>query len=274
MAACLDPPALWGPKKEGTFMTNPTINWAHITDTSIEQGIKAFFNAIVLSLPDASTLVSEETTTRERMGKALERAKGNRRNPGPDVQSAVANWAKAQALSLISKKHAGEPLPADYHTAFQEDLRHQVEAFLTSIQTQWSEEDAKVASSKQAGDVADFVDAAPIISNLAKLVLDGERQRQTIFIDGQNQAQKWAGSYETSLQQREKALEQQGTQLQAQAQELSQYQQSLRSGAVWDTRTSHANSVMSTGRNAFGCVVLWVGLALIVWGAIYFSFPH
>ncbi len=116
--------------------------------------------------------------------------------------------------------------------------------------------------------------AYPYIHGLNDAVLHGERQRQSIFESGQQAAQSWANKYEESVKARERQLEEREKRLQQQEQENREHHIALRSLSKWDDRNSFVNTVVSTGKNTMGCLILWFLLVVGVLAAIYFAFPH
>lgn len=131
----------------------------------------------------------------------------------------------------------------------------------------------QAATKREEAELA-FLGAYPVIKGLNDAVLSGERERRAVFESGQQAAQGWANKYEESVRIREQRLEVREQRIQQQEQENRAHQLALRSLAKWDDRNSFANSIVSTGKNTIGCLLIWFLLVAGLLLAIYFAFPH
>jgi hypothetical protein len=261
---------------------NNGIDWSQLMVSAMFEGGQAFLKTISSADPstDDTSLQADENQADRRLTRAIDNAKLNRANPGPHILSAIRNWARKQAIAILREKIAGKPIRPDFYTPFQFDLQEEIASQISDIQLYWEQEDEQFlaaeeqrAAERRAEGEQAFGKAHKYILGMHEAVLNGESQRQNIFKEGQNAAQKWADKYEDSVKKREKELEERVKLIQQQEKENREHQLALRSLAKWDDRRSFADTVVSTGKNTLGCLVLWFLLLAGILLAIYFAFP-
>lgn len=283
-------------KEEGTSMTNAftntntgafsnqaSLNWTPLLAQVTTEADHAFLGVILnapLQLDDAQ-LQAEEKQADQQYTQALEDAKRHRVTAESSLLSAMRNWSRKQAIILLREKVAGKQLRQDYPVLFKADLQQQITTMLSDIQQFWKQEDEQQAAVEQQRIAVQRVEAEqafgaayPIIHGLGEVVLNGERQRQSIFESGQDAAKAWADKYEESVKRREDQLAERVMLIQEQERENRQHQLALRSLSRWDDRNSFLDSVISTGKSTVGCLLVWLLLLAGVLAAIYLAFPH
>ena len=258
-------------------------DWTSFIAQAMFEGGQAFLTTISSAAPDLdeAQLQDEENQMARRYAKALDNAKHARSNPGPHVLSAVRSWSRKQAIAILRKKLAGKKIRRDFYQPFQPDLQQEISTLIADLQLFWEQEDEeqeaerqqRIAAKRQEAEQA-FGAAYPYIRGLSDAMLNGERQRQDIFKDGQNAVQKWAEKYEESVLARERQLETREERIEQQERENREHQLALRSLAKWDDKNSFVNTVVSTGKNTMGCLLAWLLLIVCILAAIYFAFPH
>jgi hypothetical protein len=290
--------ARWVEEREGTSMANYHSNtnatpynrhsnqkneWTQFIAQASYEGGQAFLKTIGNadpSLTDAQ-LEADELHVEQRYVRSLDYARRDRSNPGPHIMSAVRNWSRKQALAILREKVAGKQIQHDFYQPFQLDLQQEIATMISDLQQDWEQEDEqrdvaerqRIAEKRQKAEQA-FGSAYPYIRGLSESVLNGERQRQTIFESGQQAAQQWAQYYGASVKERERQLEERIDRIQAQERENREHQIALRSLAKWDDKRSFADTVVHTGKNTLGCLFLWLLVIVAILLAIYFVFPH
>jgi hypothetical protein len=269
--------------KHSKHTSTASVDWATLSVQAAFEGGQAFLKIIGQTTPGVTDaqLEADEQQMNRRYVRSLDYAKRDRSNPGPHFLSAVQNWSNKQAIVILREKVAGKPMRKDFYRPFQFDLTQQIAILISDIQLFWKQEDEQRDAAKQQQIAAKreeaeraFGEAYPIVRGLSDAVLNGERQRQVIFNDGQNVAQHWANSYENSVKKREDNLAVREQRIQDQEHENRAHQLALRSLAKWDDRNSVANTIVNTGKNAIGCLLLWLLIVAGVLIAIYFAFPH
>ena len=256
--------------------TNQSMDWAQLTAQAMYDGGQAFLQAIsnAPATIDDAQLRADEKQADQQIARALDYAKRDRANAPAHLLVAVVHWSKKQAIPLLRLKKAGKPIsPAFYH-AFQPDLRQEITSMISDVQLCWDQEDARQAAAKRQEAEQAFGHAHHYVVDLYDVVLDGERQRQVIFNDGVQAAQNWADRYGNSVEKREHDLEKRVQIIQEQERENRAHQLALRELARWDDRRSFADSVIGTGKNALGCLLLFALLVAGIILAIYLAFPH
>ncbi len=257
-------------------------DWSQIIAQAMFEGGQTFLKTISSAAPNITDtqLQADENQVDRRFARAIDYAKRDRANPGPHILSAVRNWSRKQAIAILREKVAGKQIRQDFYQPFQYDLHEEIMSLLSDIQLFWDQEDEQLlaaeeqrAAEKRAEGERAFGEAYQYVVGLHKLVLDGERQRQTIFNDGVQAATKWANKYEDSVRQREETLEARVKLIEQQEKENREHQLALRSLAKWDDRRSFADTVVSTGKNTIGCLILWFFLLAGILLAVYFAFP-
>jgi hypothetical protein len=263
--------------------TNKKHDWtSFIAQASFEGGqtfLKTIGNADP-SLTDAE-LEADEQQVDLRYAHSLDYAKRDRANPGPHILSAVRNWSRKQAFAILREKVAGKQIRHDFYQPFQLDLQQEIATILSDLHQGWEQEDEeravaeqqRAAAKRQEAEQA-FGSAYPYIRGLSDIVLNGERQRQTIFESGQKAAQQWAEHYGESVKEREQQLEKRVHRIQEQERENREHQIALRSLAKWDDKRSFADTLVHTGKNTLGCLFLCFLVIVGILLAIYFAFPH
>jgi hypothetical protein len=261
---------------------NNGIDWLQITAQAMFQGGQVFLETIGNAAPgvDDSQLQTDENNADQRLARAIDRAKQNRANPGPYILSAVRNWSRKQAIAILREKIAGQPIRRDFYQLFQDDLHEKITSLISDIRQSWEQEDEqhraaeerRVAAQREENEQA-FGKAYKYVIGLQNAVLDGERQRQAIFESGQSVADTWASKYETSMRAREQELEARFKLIKQQEQETRDLQLAMRSLAKWDDKRSFMDTVVSTGKNTLGCLLLWLFIVAGILLAIYFAFP-
>ena len=262
---------------------NATFDWTGFIATAMYEGGQAFLKTISSAAPkpDDVQLTQDENQADRRMLQALDYAKRSRTNFEPHVLSAVRNWARKQAIAILREKVAGKEVRPDFYNPFQLDLQQEVATMISDIQQFWDQEDEqreaaamqRLAAKRQEAEQA-FGAAYPFIRGLSDAVLSGEEKRQRVFESGQQTTQEWANKYENSVKAREKQLEEREKLIQQQERENREHQLAMRSLAKWDDKNSFVNSVVSTGKNTIGCLIVWFLLFVGILTAIYFAFPH
>ena len=259
------------------------VDWSQIRSHALFEGGQAFLNTMSRAVPtlDESQLYVDEQQAERRFIRALDSARQNRANPAPHFLSAVRNWSRKQALAILREKVAGNQIRQDFYQPFQLDLQQEIATMISDLQQSWEQEDEQRASAEQQRLAAKreeaeqaFGSAYPYIRGLSDLVLNGERQRQTIFESGQKAAQQWADQYGASVKERERQLEERVHRIQEQERENREQQLALRSLARWDDKRSFADTVVHTGKNTIGCLFLWLLVVVGILLAIYLAFPH
>ncbi|GCE15063.1 hypothetical protein KTT_49220 [Tengunoibacter tsumagoiensis] len=256
---------------------------APIVATAMFEGGQAFLKMIsrMASEIDETKLAQNEQQMEQRCDRALSNAKRARSNPVPHLLSAVRNWSRKQALVLLREKLAGKSVQKDFYEPFQFALQQEISTMMLDLQLFWEQEDEQRAEAARNQAVEKRKEAEqaygaayPYVRGLNEAVLDGERYRQVIFNDGQQAAHMWANKYEESVKAREKQLEEREKLIKVQEKEGHEHQIALRSLTKWDDRNSFANTVVNTGKNTIGCLVVWVLVILGILLAIYLAFPH
>ena len=260
-----------------------TFDPTHYMATAILHGGQAFLETISQATPgiDDTQLTSDEKKAERMLSKALMQARRVRSNPEPYLLSAARNWSRKQAIAILRDKIAGKAVRPDFYQLFQSDLQQEVATMLDDVQQAWQLEDereadrgrAEAALTRAEAERA-FGDAYPYVKGLADAILQGEQERRTIFESGQNMAQVWSDKLKESVNERENRVKQREDLIKEQERENREQQLALRSLARWDDRASFGNTVVSTGRKALGCLLLWLLLMAGALLAIYLVFPH
>jgi len=260
-----------------------SVDWSQLVAQSMFEGGQAFLKTISSADPnlDDAQLQVDENQADLRSAQALDSAKRSRGNPGPHILSATRNWARKQAIAILREKVAGNPIRQDFYQPFQFDLQQEVASLISDIQLFWEQEDEQRAAAEQQRAAVKreeaeqaFGAAYPYIRGLSDAVLNGERQRQTIFNDGQKATIDWAAKYGESVKKREDDVVEREKRVQEQEQQMREHQLALRSLATWDDKTSFLNTIVNTGKNTIGCLFIWFLLVAGILLAIYFAFPH
>jgi hypothetical protein len=261
---------------------NRVIDWSQLMAQAMFDGGQAFLHFISSATPgiDETSLQAEENRADRRLARAIDSAKLNRANPESYILSAIRNWARKQAIAILRQKIAGKQISPDFYIPFQDDLQDEITSLFSDLQLFWDQEDQqreeaeeKRSTAKREESEQAFGRANKYVIGLHDAILDGERQRQTIFNDGVLAAEKWANKYEDSVRRREEALEARVKLIDQQERENREHQLALRSLATWDDKRSFVDTVVSTGKNTVGCLVLWFCLLAGILLAIYFAFP-
>lgn len=264
--------------------TNHTgIDWTQLFAQAMLQGGQAFIKTITDSpstVTDAQ-LQTDETRVDQRYARALDQAKRDRTNPDLHILSMVRNWSRKQALALVKQKVAGKQIRTDFYQIFQDELQQEITSLVTDLQLFWQQEDEqrKVVEQRQAiaqREQAEqaFQDAYPLVNGLHTALLNGEQHRQRIFNDGQQAAQGWANKYEDSVNKRERIAEDRENRLKEREDRDYDHQRAMRALMVNDQRASFADTVVRTGKNTIGCLIIWFLVIASILLAIYFAFPH
>ncbi len=239
-------------------------------------GGQAFLETISQATPgtDDTQLDSDEQKAERRLSKALTQARRVRSNPEPYLLSATRNWSRKQAIAILRDKIAGKAVRPDFYQAFQSDLQQEVATMLDDVQQAWQQEDEHATDRMRAEAERAFGDAYPFIQGLGDAILQGEQERRTVFESGQNMAQAWADRYKESVNERENHVQVREDRIGEQEHENREQQLALRSLSRWDDHASFGNTEVSTGRNALGCLLLWLLLMAGALLAVYLAFPH
>lgn len=267
----------------GNGHTNTGFDWPQLIAQAMFEGGQAFLKAISSAAPDLeeAQLQADENQADYRFTKAINVARQNRTNPGPYILSAVRNWSRKQALAILREKIAGKQIRQDFYQPFQYDLQEEIASLISDLQQYWDQEDEQreaaeqqhIAAKRKEAERA-FGDAYPYIQGLSDVVLDGERQRQIIFHEGVQAAQGWAVKYGDSVKERERLIEEREKRIREREAQDYEHQRAMRALMIGDQRASFADTVVRTGKNTFGCLLLWVLLIAGILLAIYFAFPH
>ena len=258
-------------------------DWTQIIAQASYEGGQAFLKTIGNADPSLTEvqLNADEKQVDQRYARSLDYARRDRSNPGSHILSVIRNWSRKQAIVILREKVAGNQIRQDFYQPFQFDLQQEIATLISDIQQYWEQEDEQrdvaarqqIATKRQEAEQA-FGSAYPYIHELSDSVLNGERQRQTIFESGQKAAQQWAQSYGESVKERERQLEERTQRIQEQERENRDHQIALRSLARWDDKRSFADTVVHTGKNTIGCLFLWFLIVAGILLAIYLAFPH
>jgi hypothetical protein len=270
-----------------TNLTHANVDWTQLMAQATFEGGQAFLKTIGNADPTLTEaqIQADEQQVDRRYVRALDYAKRDRGNVGPHILSTVRNWARKQALSILREKIAGKPIRSDFYQPFQFDLQQEVAALISDIQVFWKQEDEQRAAAEQQRQAAirkegeqAFRDVYPLVTGLQNALLDGERQRQTIFESGQHVVQQWADKYGESVREREKQLGEREKRIQEEERENREHQRALRALMIRDEKVSYADNVIRVGGKTLGCFFwLIVGGAVIFFGlylALFFAFPH
>lgn len=278
-------------KREETSMTtcspdnhsNKRYDWTQLMAQAMLEGGQAFLRTIgtaVLPIDDAQ-LQADEKQVDQRFARGLDAARRDRANPGPHLLSAVRNWSRKQALAILREKMAGKPIRHDFYQPFQFDLQQEMAFLISDIQLFWEQEDEQRIATEQRQSAAKreeaeqaFGAAYPYIRGLSDALLNGEQQRQSIFNDGQHAAQDWAAKYGESVRERERAIEEREKRIRERETQDYEHQRAMRALMLGDQRTSFADTIIRTGKNTLGCLLLWFLLVAGILVVIYFAFPH
>jgi hypothetical protein len=255
---------------------NQSMDWSRFTAQAMFDGGQAFLQAIssAPSTIDEAQLRADEKQADQQIKRALDYAKRDRANARAHLLVAVEHWSRKQAIPLLRLKKAGKPISPAFYQAFQPDLYQEITSMISDVQLCWDQEDAQQAAVKRQEAEQAFGQAHPYVIGLYDVVLDGERHRQAIFNDGVHAAQSWADRYEESVEKRAKDLEARIQIIQEQERENRAHQLALRELAQWDDRRSFVDSVIGTGKNALGCLLVFALVAGGILLAIYLAFPH
>jgi hypothetical protein len=191
--------------------------------------------------------------------------------------SSIRNWARGKAIGLLRDKQAGKSIRPDYMEVFENALRDEIIYRVAEVERAWKDADDHAAVARQTEQEQAFRKAHPYVIELYEAVIKGERQRQDIFHDGVQAAEKWANNYEESVKVRERLLEEREKRLKEREDQTYEHQRAMRQLMLKDQRVFLADNVVSTGRNALntlGCLLIWVLLVVGILAAIYFAFPH
>jgi hypothetical protein len=266
-----------------TSFNGINVDWMNFSAQAMFDGGQAFLKTISGVAPDIdeAQLTQDENEVDQRYAQALGSARRARSNPNPFILSAVRNWSRKQAIAILREKIAGKAVRSDFYLPFQSDLQQQIATIILDLQQIWEQEDKKLAEEeklqaaiKREEAEQAFGAAYPLIRGLNDAVLKGESERQKIFESGQEAARKWSGKLEDSLRKREEDLEARAKLIEQQERENREHQLALRSLATWDDKNSFVNAIANTGKNTFGCLLIWALLAAGILAAIYFAFPH
>jgi len=259
------------------------IDWAQFTAHAMFEGGQAFLKTISSAAPtlDEAQLQAEENQAEQRLTQAIDAAKRYRANPGPHLLSAARNWSRKQALAILREKMEGKPIRQDFYQPFQFDLQQEIAFLISDIQSFWEQEDEQKAAAEQRAAAAKreeaeqaFGAAYPYIRGLNEALLHGERERQSTFNAGQQAAQQWAARYGESVKERERVLEEREKRIRERELQDYEHQRAMRALMIGEQRTSFADTMIRTGKNTLGCLLLWFLLVAGILVAIYFAFPH
>lgn len=259
-----------------THATTNGFDWTQLMNQAVQEGGQVFLQTMLQADPATTDaqLQAEADQLHQHSVHAESDAKRDRAHADLHILSAATHWSKQQALAMLRKKLAGTPIPKDFYPAFQISLQRQISSLISEIQAIWKQEDEQQLMIQREEAEQAFGAAYPYIQGLSDAVLNGERQRQNIFTQGQQVAQKWAEKYEENLQQREQDLNERIKLIQQQEKENREHQLALRSLATWDDRRSFADTMVSTGKNTLGCLLLFFLLAAGILVAVFLAFPH
>lgn len=266
-----------------TGQSSASFDWTSLTAQAMFEGGQAFLQTISSAAPDVdeAQLTRDENEADQRYTHALDSARKVRSYPDSFILSAVRNWSRKQAIAILREKVAGKPVRRDFYLPFQLALQQEISTILLALQQSWdqeekqrAEEEKMQAALKREEAEQAYGAAYPYIRGLSEAVLKGEEARQKIFESGQEAALKWSGKYEESLKQREEELVARMKLIEQQERESREHQLALRSLATWDDKNSFVNTVVNTGKNTLGCLLLWFLVVAGILTAIYFAFPH
>lgn len=271
------------PNSTGNNHAHHGVDWSQLTAQAMFEGGQIFLRTMSSAVPplDEAQLQVDENQADLRFAQAIDSARRYRANPGPHLLSAVRNWSRKQALALLREKLEGKPVRHDFSQLFQFDLQEEIAFLISDIHLFWEQEDEQRAAAEQQQAAAKreeaeraFGAAYPYIQGLNDALLNGERQRQGIFNDGQHAAQHWAVNYGESVRERERALEEREKRIRERETQDCEHQRAMRALMLGDQRTSFAGTIIRTGKNTLGCLLLWFLLVAGILVAIYFAFPH
>lgn len=262
---------------------NNGYDWSQFTAQAMFEGGQAFLRTISSAAPtlDETQLQADENQVDQRFAQALDAAKRYRANAGPHLLSAIRNWSRKQAITILREKMEGKPVRHDFYQPFQFDLQQEIALLISDTHLFWEQEDEQRATAEQQRAAAKreeaeqaFGAAYPYIQGLSDALLHGERERRSIFNDGQQAAQQWATKYGESIEEREKVLEERERRIREREMQDHEHQRAMRALMIGEQRTSFADTMIRTGKNTLGCLLLWFLLVAGILVAIYFAFPH
>ena len=249
-------------------------DWTSFIATAMFEGGQAFLKTIGSATPnsDEAQLTQDANQVDRRFEQALDNAKLARTDPRPTPPVSSTKLVAQASHRHPSRESGRQAGPTGFYQPFQFDLRQEISTMILDLQLFWEQEDERRAAAAMQQAAAKrkeaeqaFGEAYPVVRGLNDAVLNGERERQVIFNDGQQAAQGWANRYEESVKARERQIEERENRIQQQERENREHQIAQRSLAKWDDRNSFANTVVSTGKNTIGCLLIWLLLTAGIW---------